>query len=155
MFTIQNVFHKFLLMKTCPLLHDSVYSVWIYLPLVIINDSSRWNVTDKLCTHNWRDDCNSSCTFSDTPACSPLSLRIYCSFQPEYLRERGKRLSSALLGSELGSCKLNLQTIDQQVKTYKFYFMLIFLPGGVGKELFRKEMKTLKKQLGLKACISF
>lgn len=151
MFRIQNVVHISLLIKTYIPLHDWAYSEWMYLPGVFINNSSRWTVTDKWCAHPWWDDC--SCTFLDTQHARTSQPSHLWFLSAWILKIKKKSFSSTLLGSERGSCKLNWQAIGQQ--EYKCSFMLIFLPGGVGKELLRKEVKVPKKQLGLKAYIPF
>lgn len=154
MFRIQNAFHKFLLITTDILLEDWVNSVWKTLSISfyewVIKVNSHWlNYV-----RGWQNAWNRSCTSSDSlPCLPPHSLCMCYSFQREHLQERTKSFSSNVSGSKLGPCK---STKDRSTgeKDIKFYDVNI-LPGGVGGELHRKEVKAPKKHLGLRAYILF
>ena len=129
MFSTQNVFHKFLFIKTHILLPRlSMFHMDLHLPLVLTD-------IDKLCTRNCWGDCtfDSSCTFSDTSAGCHLTASAFLFLPAWILKETEKRVFPLPLRFTTRAMQIK-RTNDRPTgeKAYIVYFMLILWPGGMG-----------------------
>lgn len=94
---------------------------------------------------------------SQTPQHAPTSQPLHLLFLSAWiLKEKEGKFFLYPLRFRTGVMQIKLAgNRSTGEKAYTFSFMLILLPGGVGRELLRKEVKVPKKQLGLKAYIPF